>query len=271
MGAAAIILACVLFPSCSQKAVDAKGRPVPKDHLRRIESRREADRPLQAVLFTGVALPLLYCYFTQKDPTVTEQLSSWWRASPSLLSGFWLEPGFLIAAVLLSIERMCYTWVHVYTPNFVTFCQTPLGKYFGKTDLDVVYFIFCINKWIQSFTFPVWWFYTLGDAWPSTIYSAIIAVGRQATRFQWTCLLTSVVVGQGLNLAACAALGKPGIFYGHRLGLEVPWVTGFPFSVMPHAQYTGMCIFVTCWNAFMNTTVHIEAGLFASHYGTEPP
>ena len=49
------------------------------------------------------------------------------------------------------------------------------------------------------------------------------ATVRAATRLQWVCLVTSVVVGQGLNFAALRALGKPGIFYGHRLGLDVPW------------------------------------------------
>lgn len=38
--------------------------------------------------------------------------------------------------------------------------------------------------------------------------------------------------------------------------------TGFPFSVVSHAQYTGMCIFVTCWNAFMATERHVAAGMF---------
>lgn len=31
--------------------------------------------------------------------------------------------------------------------------------------------------------------------------------------------------------------------------------------MVSHAQYTGMCIFVTCWNAFMATERHVAAGM----------
>jgi len=241
---------------------DSTGNVLTKDNLRRIAANSSADRPLQICFIAAVAFPFLWCGVTQNDPTVREQVTAWWQTAPSLGSGYWCEPGFLTAAAVLSMERLCYTWVHARTHHFMTFCATPLGQVMGKTHIDVVYSLFCMNKWIQSFTFPIWWFYTLGNAWPSTIASAMSNVAREATRLQWTCLVTSVVVGQGLNYFACQALGKRGIFYGHKLGLDVLWVTGFPFNIMSHVQYTGMCIFVTCWNVFMSTTLHVAAGLF---------
>ena len=30
-----------------------------------------------------------------------------------------------------------------------------------------------------------------------------------------------------------------GIYYGSKLGHHVPWVTGYPFSVVAHPQYVG--------------------------------
>ena len=80
------------------------------------------------------------------------------------------------------------------------------------------------------------------------------------TRFQWVCLFHAMVVGQGLNTAIYRAIGKPGVYYGYRLGMSVPWVTGFPFSVFPHPQYIGVCICclgVCLWSA---TPVHVAAG-----------
>ena len=189
-------------------------------------------------------------------------MTAWWQTAPSAASGYWREPGFLTAAAALAVERLCYTWVHARTRNFMAFCATPVGQAMGETRLDVVYSLFCVNKWIQAFVFPTWWFYTLGDAWPATIATALANAAREATRLQWTCLATALLVGQGLNYSACRALGKPGIFYGHRLGLDVAWVTAFPFNVMSHVQYTGMCVFVTGCNAFMATELHVAAGLF---------
>lgn len=34
-------------------------------------------------------------------------------------------------------------------------------------------------------------------------------------------------------------IGRAGTFYGVRFGQSVPWVEGFPFSVVLHPQYTG--------------------------------
>ena len=245
--------------ACMEAAVRVASQT---DTSRRRKANSCADRALQLWLLAVVACPFVWCYATQTEPTVREQVRGWWQSSPSLGSGSWCEPVFWTAAAVLALERVCYTWVHAGTVSFVAFCATPLGGSLGNTPLEVVYSLFCMNKWIQSLTFALWWCYTLGSAWPSAMGSAVAAVAREATRLQWTCLATSVVVGQGLNYVAWRALGKSGILYGHRLGLAVPWVVGFPFSLMSHVQYTGMCIFVTCWNAFLSSRSHVEAGLF---------
>ena len=57
-------------------------------------------------------------------------------------------------------------------------------------------------------------------------------------------------------------IGKAGVYYGYRLGEPVPWVTGFPFSVVPHPQYFGVCCSVIGVNVFTATKAHVEAGWF---------
>jgi methylene-fatty-acyl-phospholipid synthase len=61
--------------------------------------------------------------------------------------------------------------------------------------------------------------------------------------------VVSIVVGQILNFAVFRRLGHVGVFYGARFGLDVPWVTGFPFSVLAHPQYVGTTL--TIWGLFI--------------------
>lgn len=35
-----------------------------------------------------------------------------------------------------------------------------------------------------------------------------------------------------------------GVYYGFKLGHEVPWVEGFPFNVVSHPQYVGAVLSV---------------------------
>jgi hypothetical protein len=166
---AAVLAALVMRHYSSMNATDARGKTVPKDVSRRTIAGASTDRLLQLACIMALSIPYVWCVRTQTEPTVRAQLTGWWQSMPTFTSGYWLERGFAVGALGLLIERLCYTWVHVRTRHFVLFCETPLGRWMGATPPDVVYYMFCINKWIQSFTFPVWYFYTLGDAWPSTI------------------------------------------------------------------------------------------------------
>jgi uncharacterized RmlC-like cupin family protein len=78
---------------------------------------------------------------------------------------------------------------------------------------------------------------------------------------QWALLFQAFIVGQGLNTAIYRTIGKAGVYYGYRLGHEVPWVTGFPFNVgIPHPQYIGSCLTCAGVNAFCATETHLTNG-----------
>ena len=46
-------------------------------------------------------------------------------------------------------------------------------------------------------------------------------------------------VGQVLNAGIYRAIGHKGVYYGFKLGHTIPWVDGFPFTVVRHPQYVG--------------------------------
>jgi methylene-fatty-acyl-phospholipid synthase len=48
-----------------------------------------------------------------------------------------------------------------------------------------------------------------------------------------------IVAGQILNCGVFYRLGKVGVFYGSRLGYDMPWSRAFPFSWLKHPQYVG--------------------------------
>jgi hypothetical protein len=248
----------------STSAKTATGEAVPKDIERRKVAlaadeapKKQRDRMLQAVIAAYVLLPLLWAVQTQTNPTVSEQFSDWMLKSWTQLTDNRVTLHFQLAVAALSIERLCYTWVHTFSESFVRFSKTSMGKRMGDTPLDVVFSIFCINKCIQIGTFVLWYHYVI--AWHSPF--SIGFTFANVTRFQWVCFMHGIVLGQGLNSAIYRAIGKAGVYYGYRLGIEVPWVTGFPFNVgFPHPQYLGTCVTVIGVNVMVATPTHLAAG-----------
>lgn len=58
--------------------------------------------------------------------------------------------------------------------------------------------------------------------------------------------------GQALNVGVYKTIGRDGVYYGNKLGGKLgPWVTGFPFNVVPHPQYSGAVMSI--WGVFLLT------------------
>ena len=107
----------------------------------------------------------------------------------------------------LSIERLCYTWVHSFSTSFVSFANTPLGRMMGKKPLDVVLSIFYINKVIQLGTFFLFYFYTIDFASPFDSGFSFLS----CSPLQWIWLFYGIAIGQGLN-HAIYQVGRPSDF-----------------------------------------------------------
>jgi len=144
----------------------------------------------------------------------------------------------LVAGALLAIERLTYLWVWYRPEAFRRVCeQTPLRG--AGTPVDALATLFHGFKAIQIGVFVGWCVYFGGPGWhlPSAGAEALAAG------------VILLVAGQVLNFSVFHRLGKNGVFYGNKLGREIPWQDGFPFSLLHHPQYVGTVISI--WGVFL--------------------
>jgi len=245
----------------AKTAVSAKGTEVPKDIIRRQEALKSQsqsfmDKLLAFGTWFFLVVPLVWAFATQESPTAAEQLGEWKSITLTHLADGQLSSAY-VACALLMIERLTYTWVHTFTGSYIKFANSSVGKMLGSKPLDVVLNLFFINKTVQMGTFIGWYFYMIDFESPWQRGFSFEAV----TRLQWVMLFQAFAVGQTLNYAIYKKIGKAGVYYGYRLGIDVPWVTGYPFNVgIPHPQYIGSCITCIGVNAFCACPIHLANG-----------
>lgn len=87
----------------------------------------------------------------------------------------------------------------------------------------------------STFGFECWTSETVWTPYTEVLPRILLA----ATFYQWALALPMFVMGQVLNVGVYRAIGKEGVYYGYKLGVHVPWVSGFPFNVFRHPQYVG--------------------------------
>lgn len=136
---------------------------------------------------------------------------------------------FLAAAAVLSLERIAYVWIWRAPHSFRAVCANPV---------DALRNLFYVFKALQGAVFLGWW-YVVGDdkLWPPAAGPLPLAIAG-----------ASIVFGQMLNLGVFYRLGHVGVFYGNRLGYDVPRCEEFPFSLLDHPQYVGTLL--TIWGLF---------------------
>jgi len=71
------------------------------------------------------------------------------------------------------------------------------------------------------------------------------------------------MLGQLFNGGVYQSIGEAGVYYGCRLGKQVPWVFGFPFSVVPHPQYLGATVSIWGGVFLCASAVSVPAGIYA--------
>lgn len=142
---------------------------------------------------------------------------------------------FAIAAVALALERVTYASIWHRPGRFATASRRILP---ALDPVDVVARLFVVFKVVQALVFVAWCVVHAGGA---------VAPARSAgTLFGGSVLL---VAGQVLNLTVFARLGVTGVFYGNRLGHDLAWIDGFPFTWTPHPQYVGTVLSI--WGFFI--------------------
>jgi methylene-fatty-acyl-phospholipid synthase len=144
---------------------------------------------------------------------------------------------FVIAATLLSLERISYVWVWRAPRLFQEVCAGPAVPI--KEPTEALRALFYGFKALQAGVF-VWWCYVHGGGvlWPPVAPAWAVVSGA-----------ASIAVGQALNVGVFYRLGPTGVFYGNRFGHDIPWCGAFPFSVVAHPQYVGAVL--TIWGVFL--------------------
>lgn len=144
-----------------------------------------------------------------------------------------------IAAALLAVEKVTYYWVWHHPAAFRAWfvrqpalrgCSDPVAAFERLFRLFKAVQLAVYGGWIIGFSVRDGWFPNTDPFW------IVVA-------------LALIACGQTLNLAVFARLGRDGTFYGVRFGRPVEWVEGFPFSVVPHPQYTGTLLSI--WGLFL--------------------
>jgi hypothetical protein len=145
---------------------------------------------------------------------------------------------FLVAAALLSLERICYVWVWRSPESFRAFCDRPVVASFGEP-VAVLQKLFYCFKGIQFAVFFGWcYFHGPGSPWLLNESGLSLALGGAL-----------LIAGQMLNFSVFRRLGKIGVFYGNKFGYEIPWCREFPFSLLKHPQYVGTVLSI--WGFFV--------------------
>ena len=145
---------------------------------------------------------------------------------------------FFVAALLLSLERICYVWVWRAPESFRKLCHSILGGVLGEP-IDALRRIFYVFKALQALVFLGWcYYYGDGVAVPASGNLLVTATG-----------LSLIAIGQVFNFGVFYQLGSVGVFYGNRFGYDVAWNSAFPFSVLRHPQYVGAVLSI--WGFFI--------------------
>lgn len=145
---------------------------------------------------------------------------------------------FLLAALLLSFERLCYVWAWHLPESFRSFCTRRAAAVLGEP-VAALQKLFYLFKVLQLAVFIGWCYFHGGASWSSLSVSPFAFMIGGAALF----------IGQILNFSVFYRLGRVGVFYGNKFGYEIPWRQEFPFSVLKHPQYVGAVLSI--WGFFL--------------------
>ena len=144
----------------------------------------------------------------------------------------------VIAAALLTLERLSYVWICHSPQALRDWCeQPPWGA--PLDPVRVVRALFFAFKVLQLGVFVAWCL-VFGDGvlWPAASGGIAPAAG-----------MVLILIGQTFNLSVFRRLGPVGVFYGNRFGHAIGHTTAFPFSLLTHPQYVGTV--VSIWGLFL--------------------
>lgn len=144
-----------------------------------------------------------------------------------------------IAAVLLSFERIAYYWISHRPTAWLALCSRPPLSRWNHRPTELLRLLFYGFKLLQIAVFIGWCMVFSGELAP------LPSAGPAAAALGGLLIAAGLV----LNFSVFRVLGNTGVFYGSQFGHAVPWVNGFPFSLLKHPQYIGSLAVI--WGFFL--------------------
>mmetsp|Transcript_16035 Transcript_16035/g.28498 ORF Transcript_16035/g.28498 Transcript_16035/m.28498 type:complete len:282 (-) Transcript_16035:365-1210(-) len=221
------------------------------------------DRVLQ-VLLTVVSLGLFGVLMAVEKVSleeVLEQLYSALRIEQAKTDlGYLHNERFWITAAMLSTPHVFYffTWTNAKTFHWMTKCLGEPYKVFAK-----------LGHLIKLFQAVVTLVYFMGEdrckamvSDPKEFAQETLVYAQSLNSFQALLGLELLALGQLFNMAVYSQIGEAGVYYGCRLGQDVPWVYGFPFSTVPHPQYLGTVLSIFGLAVLLCTPAAVSLGIY---------
>lgn len=139
-------------------------------------------------------------------------------------------PGDWLLIAILTAPHALYAFIWLFPGSW--------RALFPRNPVNAMASFASAGKVLQFSMIVLWW---LADDW------GVPKIGKIPTT-HLVLGIGLVGIGQTLNFSMYSAIGKPGVYYGEKLGSKVPWCTTFPFTVTSHPQYVGSVL--TIWGIF---------------------
>lgn len=158
-----------------------------------------------------------------------------------------LTPHIVLLVLALSPPHIFYYWTWTHAVHWHSLCKER-GLVAYKTFAGVAHMI----KAFQFLSILLW------------SYNRVDLQQIYADMHPLKALLCAqlFVIGQILNAKVYEKIGEAGVYYGTRLGVRVPWVYGFPFSVVPHPQYFGATLSFASLFLALSTEHAVSEGVY---------
>ena len=142
-----------------------------------------------------------------------------------------------------------------FASKFLSFLGEPYQAFAKLAHMIKLFQTCAIVLWYAT---PEWLFAQT----PQTIVDAALVIAQRLSVTQALLGVELFLLGQLFNGAVYKAIGEAGVYYGCRLGKDIPWVYGFPYNTVPHAQYLGATISIWGGCVLFATEHHVSQGLY---------
>lgn len=155
-------------------------------------------------------------------------------AQVTILYRMAIDIGFqnmLYVAVLFAMGKLVHPMVFLVGTSFVHYPRY-LVTYFRRRDVN-----------FGTFKSDVLLFKVIAVSHIAVRYLFILAAGTSASAGLLAASLLMIVSGATVSSLATHALGMDATYFGKELGIiEGPWVTCFPYNVIPHPMIVGQLV-----------------------------